>query len=80
MGVASTKYKINIFEKLKSGVSFAILGPKSRLVALLLRHSPKMAKIHYEPQKMTHTSETEIFSGWVQWESCSTKCTGDMPC
>ena len=30
--------------------------------------------------KMTHSSETEIFFGIVRMESCSSGCTGDMPC
>ena len=38
------------------------------------------AKNSGEPQKMTHSLETEIFSRWSEWESCSPGCNGDMPC
>ena len=40
---------------------------------------PETAKNRGEPQKMTHSSETEIFSGWSKWESCSPGHTNDMP-
>ena len=29
---------------------------------------------------MTHSSETEIFSGWSEWKSCSPRHIDDMPC
>ena len=48
---------INMFRKLKHDVSFVDLGQKLRVVALLSRHSPKMAKIQEEPWKTTRTSE-----------------------
>ena len=41
---------------------------------------PETAKTRGEPRKMTHSTETEIFSGWSECESCSPGNTGDMPC
>ena len=46
--------------------SFVEIGPKLRVVALLTRQWPKTAKNRGEPQKMTPSSETEIFFGVVQ--------------
>ena len=37
------------------------------------------AKNSGEPQKMTHSLEAEIFSGWSEWESCSPRHTSNMP-
>ena len=37
------------------------------------------AKNSGEPQKMTHSLETEVFSGWSEWESCSPRHTSNMP-
>ena len=43
--------------------SFVEIGPKLRVVALLMWEWPKTAKNRGEPQKMTPSSETEIFFG-----------------
>ena len=43
--------------------SFVEIGPKLRVVALLTRQWPKTAKNRVEPQKITPSSETEIFFG-----------------
>ena len=45
--------------------SFVEIGPKLRVVALLKWEWPKTAKNRGEPQKMTPSSETEIFLGVV---------------
>ena len=45
--------------------SFVEIGPKLRVVALLMRQWPKTAKNRGEPQKMTPSSETENFLGVV---------------
>ena len=45
--------------------SFVEIGPKLRVVAPLTRQWPKTAKNRGEPQKMTPSSETEIFLGVV---------------
>ena len=70
----------HIFGKMKYDSSFVDFGPKVRVVALLSRHSPKMAKMRDEPRKITCTSVTKILSEWAQLESCKPGCTGDMPC
>merc|ERR1712004_596726 len=43
--------------------SFVEIGPKLRVVAPLTWEWPKTAKNRGEPQKMTPSSETEIFFG-----------------
>ena len=45
--------------------SFVEIGPKLRVVAPLKWEWPKTAKNRGEPQKMTPSSETEIFLGVV---------------
>ena len=60
--------------------SFVDHGPKLRVLILANCQKPKMAKNRGEHRKMTHSSETEIFSGWSKWESCSPRYIGDMPC
>jgi len=45
--------------------SFVEIGPKLRVVAPLTWEWPKTAKNRGEPQKMTPSSETEIFLGVV---------------
>merc|ERR1712016_464640 len=45
--------------------SFVEIEPKLRVVAPLTRRWPKTAKNRGEPQKMTPSSETEIFLGVV---------------
>ena len=58
--------------------SFVEIGPKLRVVAPLTWEWPKTAKNLGEPQKMTPSSETEIFFGWFQWESCSPGYSGHL--
>ena len=53
-GTQKSSITINVFGKLKYDSTFVDLGPKLRVVALLSRHSPKMAKIQDEPQKAAH--------------------------
>ena len=58
----------HIFGKMKYDSSFVDFGPKVRVVALLSRHSPKMAKTRVEPQKMTCPLETGFFWGGSKWK------------
>ena len=58
--------------------SFVEIRPKLRVVALLTWEWPKTAKNRGESQKMTPSSETEIFLGWFQWESCSPGYSGNL--
>ena len=55
-------------------------GPKLRVLIIVIGEWPETAKNRCEPQKMTHSLETEFFSGWSEWESSSPGDTGDMPC
>ena len=59
--------------------SFVENGPKLRVLIIVIGEWPETAKNRGEPQKMTHSSETEI-SGWSEWKSCSPGNTGDVPC
>ena len=58
--------------------SFVEIGPKLRVLIPLSWHKPKRAKNRGEPQKMTPSSETDIFLGWSQWESCSPGYSGHL--
>ena len=60
--------------------SFVEIGPKLRVLIPLTWEWPKRAKNRGEPQKMTPSSETEIFWGWSEWESCSPGYTCVMLC
>ena len=56
-------------------------GPKLRVLIIAKWRKPEKAKKRGDwALKKTHSSETEIFSGWSEWESCSPGCTSDMPC
>ena len=68
---------INIFGKMKSRAIFVILGPKLRVVPILSRYSPKMAKFGMSLGKWPIPRKRNFFSGWVQWESCSPRSTGE---
>ena len=46
--------------------SFVDHGPILRVLILTNWESPEMAKVRGEPQKMTHSSETELFLGMVR--------------
>merc|ERR1712012_174943 len=58
--------------------SFVEIGPKLRVVAPLTWEWPKTAKNRGEPQKMTPSPETEIFLGWLRWESCNPGYSGHL--
>ena len=58
--------------------SFVENSPKLRVLILVIGEWPETAKNRGETQKMTHSSEAEIFSGWSELESCSPGYTGDM--
>merc|ERR1712004_13830 len=58
--------------------SFVEIAPKLRVVAPLMWEWPKTAKNRGKPQKMTPSSETEIFWGWFRWESCSLGYSGHL--
>ena len=58
----------HIFGKMSYDSSFVDFGTKVRVLALLSRHSPKMAKIRDKPQKMTCTLETGFFWGGSKWK------------
>ena len=55
--------------------SFIENGPKLkvklRVLIIVKWHKPETAKNRGEPRKMTHCSETNFFSVWSEWESCS---------
>ena len=55
-------------------------GHKNKRSLLRIHHEwPERAKNRGEPRKMTPSLETEIFSGWSEWESCGPGYTCDMP-
>ena len=60
--------------------SFVENSPKLWVLIPMIRHKPKRAKNRGEPRKMTHCWETEFFSGWSEWESCSPRYTCVMSC
>ena len=73
---------IKIFRKLKYDLSFVDLGPKLTVLALLSRHSQKMAIIQEEPWKFGKLPVPRKWkkSEWVQRENCGPGCIGDMHC
>ena len=52
-------------------LSFVEYDPKLRILIIVKWEWPETAKIRGEPRKMTHSSETEIFWRWSEWECCS---------
>ena len=60
-----------------SGVSFVILRPKLGVFALLSRYSLKWPKFGMSPEKWPKPRK-QNYLGWVQWDSCGPRCTGDI--